>query len=303
MLQLGIDLGGTKIEIVALDEHGHELLRRRIPTPSHSYDAILATLIQLINDASAQYQGPATIGLGIPGALSFQTGLVKNANTQCLIGKDLKGDLERALQQPVAIANDADCLALSEATDGAGAGYQSVFAVILGTGCGGGWVINGHLVGGPNAISGEWGHNPLTWRNDSDDQVLCYCGQIGCLESLISGTGLRRQALSETGINQTAQLWIESARAGDHIASEVMEKYYVRVAKALASIINIMDPHAIVVGGGVSNIPELYQRVPQLWQKWVFSDTVVTPLLHSKYGDSSGVRGAAWLGASAGKNS
>ncbi len=179
MLQFGIDLGGTKTEIIALDPSGKELLRRRKPTPRDSYDAILNNILSLVNDAASELAQPYTLGLGIPGALSYQTGLVKNANTTCLIGEDLKGDLERALKQPVVIANDADCLALSEATDGAGAGFPSVFAVIVGTGCGGGWVVRGSLVSGPNAIAGEWGHNPLPWREDSDAVLNCYCGLSG----------------------------------------------------------------------------------------------------------------------------
>jgi len=297
MLQFGIDLGGTKTEIIALDSSGTELLRRRSPTPRDSYKAILANILTLVNDAAADLDQPYTLGLGIPGALSYQTGLVKNANTTCLIGEDLKGDLERALGQAVVIANDADCLALSEATDGAGAGYDSVFAVIVGTGCGGGWVINGQVVSGPNAIAGEWGHNPLPWRDDDDAELPCYCGQKGCLETILSGTGIRLQAREETGKDQNAEVWAAAARAGDSEAQVVMQRHHRRLAKALAAVINILDPHVIVLGGGVSNIASVYETVPALWQEWVFSDTVVTPLKKSRHGDSSGVRGAAWLGA------
>jgi len=299
MLQFGIDLGGTKTEIIALDEDGNELLRRRSPTPRDNYSDILNNILTLVREAASELQADYTLGVGIPGALSYQTGLVKNANTTCLIGEDLKGDIERALNKPVVIANDADCLALSEATDGAGAGFSSVFAVIVGTGCGGGWVVNGQLVSGPNAIAGEWGHNPLPWRDEVDSQLPCYCGQKGCLETLLSGTGIRLQANEETGKDQSAEVWVDAANNGDSEAQGVLQRHHRRLAKALAAVINIMDPHVIVLGGGVSNIPSVFTEVPTLWSEWVFSDTVVTPLRKSVHGDSSGVRGAAWLGATA----
>lgn len=296
MLQFGIDLGGTKIEIIALDDKGNELLRKRTPTPRESYPEILDNILTLVRSCANELGQSFTLGLGIPGALSYQTGLVKNANTTCLIGQDLKGDIEQALGQPVVIANDADCLALSEATDGAGAGYPTVFAVIIGTGCGGGWVVNGELISGPNAITGEWGHNPLPWRDDDDNQTPCYCGQRGCLETLLSGTGIRIQALTETGVDQSAEAWASAAESGDIQALEVLHRHHRRLAKALAAVINIMDPHVIVLGGGVCNLPSIYTSVPAMWGEWVFSDFVATPLLKSQYGDSSGVRGAAWLG-------
>lgn len=296
MLQFGIDLGGTKTEIIALDEKGNELRRKRAPTPRESYPAILDNILTLVRSCANELGQPFTLGLGIPGALSYQTGLVKNANTTCLIGQDLKGDIEKALGQSVVIANDADCLALSEATDGAGAGYPTVFAVIIGTGCGGGWVVNGQLVSGPNAIAGEWGHNPLPWREPSDNEVLCYCGQYGCLETLLSGTGVRIQALTETGVDQAAEAWALAADSGDILAQDVLYRHHRRLAKALAAVINIMDPHAIILGGGVSNLHSIYTAVPKMWSEWVFSDTVTTPLFKSQHGDSSGVRGAAWLG-------
>lgn len=298
MLQFGIDLGGTKTEIIVLNEQGDILLRRRNATPSHSYEAIVANIAQLVLAAASELNtAEYTVGVGIPGAVSPSTGLIKNANTTCLIGRDLQRDLQSAIGRSVKLANDADCLALSEATDGAGAGFKTVFAVIIGTGCGGGWVINGQLIGGPNAIAGEWGHNPLMWRAPSDGEVACYCGQKGCLETLLSGTGLRRQALQETGIDRLAQDWAELARAGDAVATEVLNQYYLRLAKALAGVINLMDPHVIVLGGGVSNLPGIYEAVPRLWGDYVFSDTVLTPLKQAVHGDSSGVRGAAWLGA------
>ncbi|WP_420592225.1 ROK family protein [Bacterioplanoides sp.] len=296
-LQFGVDLGGTKTEIIALDQQGNTLLRRRTATPADSYQKIVSNIAAMVRQAATEVNAEYTLGIGIPGAISPATGLVKNANTVCLIGQDLQGDLERALGHAVIIANDADCFALSEATDGAAAGLTSVFAVIIGTGCGGGWVINGGLVSGPNAISGEWGHNPLLWREEQDSEIACYCGQSGCIETLLSGPGLRQQAEKETGILQTAEAWYTQAQQGDSQAQQVMNNYHRRLAKALSGVINTLDPHAIVLGGGVSNIDSIYQQVPKIWGEFVFSDTVTTPLLKARYGDSSGVRGAAWLGA------
>lgn len=305
-IRLGIDLGGSKTEIIALDHQGQTLLRQRTSTPSHSdhdtpeknYQAIINNMVAMVHQAQQQLNiRDYTLGIGIPGALSPATGRVKNANTTCLIGNDLQGDIEQTLQHKVVIANDADCFALSEATDGAAAGKSSVFAVIIGTGCGGGWVINGGLVSGPNAIAGEWGHNPLLWRDEQDTQIDCYCGQQGCLETLLSGPGMRQQAHYETGVDQATEDWFAAYQQGDTQARQVIERYHRRLAKALAGVINTLDPHAIVLGGGVSNLDSIYQQVPQLWSEYVFSDTVTTPLLKAKYGDSSGVRGAAWLGA------
>ncbi|MFP6789994.1 MAG: ROK family protein [Thalassolituus sp.] len=297
MLQFGIDLGGTKTEIIALTATGETLLRRRTPTPSHDYQAIVDNIVSLVTTTANELKQPYTLGIGIPGAVSPVTGRIKNANTVCLIGEDLAGDIEKRLNHPVIIANDADCFALSEATDGAGAGAKNVFAVIIGTGCGGGWVINGGLVSGPNAIAGEWGHNPLPWRTDQDTQIDCYCGQKGCLETLLSGPGLRQQALAETGIDQTAEAWAEAEATGNVQAAKVLRDHHLRLAKALAGVINTLDPHVIVLGGGVSNLAGIYDTVPKLWGEFVFSDTVVTPLRKAVHGDSSGVRGAAWLGA------
>ena len=298
--QFGIDLGGTKTEIIALDEQGNIQLRQRTATPAHSYEDIIANIVNMVKQAQQQLSCSYTLGIGIPGAISPTTGLVKNANTVCLIGNDLKGDLEQALGHSLIIANDADCFALSEATDGAAAGKASVFAVIIGTGCGGGWVINGELISGPNAISGEWGHNPLLWRDDNDSQIECYCGQRGCIETLLSGPGMRQQAETETTINQSSEQWFKQYKDGDQEAEKVINNYHLRLAKALAGVINTLDPHTIVLGGGVSNLDSIYQEVPELWGEFVFSDTVNTPLLKAKFGDSSGVRGAAWLGAKAG---
>ncbi len=297
MLQFGIDLGGSKTEIIALTATGETLLRRRTPTPSHDYQAIVDNIVALVTASANELNQPYTLGIGIPGAVSSMTGRIKNANTVCLIGQDLTADLEQRLQHPVIIANDADCFALSEATDGAGAGAKSVFAVIMGTGCGGGWVINGALISGPNAIAGEWGHNPLPWRSDQDTQTACYCGQKGCLETLLSGPGLRQQALAETGIDQSVEAWAAAEATADAQAAKVLLNHQLRLAKALAGIINTLDPHVIVLGGGVSNLAGIYANVPKLWGEFVFSDTVVTPLRKALHGDSSGVRGAAWLGA------
>lgn len=300
MLQLGIDLGGTKTEIIALDADGHTLLRQRVATPKQNYHAIIETISALVQQAINDGQtSDVSIGLGIPGAISPATGLVKNANTTCLIGQPLAADLRTALQREVVIANDADCFALSEATDGAGAGFASVFGVILGTGCGGGIVIHGRLLQGPNAITGEWGHNPLPWQTEQDHAHPCYCGKHGCIETFLSGPGLERHALALTGIEQSVPQWQQRALAQDPQALHVMNGYYDGLARALASVINVLDPAAIVLGGGLSNILDLYQQIPRRWQNWAFSDTINTPLLQAQHGDSSGVRGAAWLGAQA----
>lgn len=304
MLQFGIDLGGTKTEIIVLDPQGNSLLRERSATPAQSYDAIVANIAAMVESAASRLDcNDFSLGIGIPGAVSPATGLIKNANTTCLIGRDLQGDLQKRLhpllQRPLVLANDADCFALSEASDGSGAGFASVFAVIIGTGCGGGWVINGRLLSGPNAIAGEWGHNPLLWREASDSEIDCYCGQKGCLETLLSGPGLRQQAAQETGLSLSAQEWNTLAGQQDPQAQAVLARYYRRLAKALAGVINLIDPHVIVLGGGVSNLPGIYQEVPALWADYVFSDTVSTPLKQALHGDSSGVRGAAWLGAAA----
>lgn len=270
-IRIGIDLGGTKIELVALDPSGRELLRTRIPTPQGDYEATVAALVALIDKAEKDLNSKASIGIGIPGALSRVTGLVKNANSTCLIGHDLKGDLEKKLNREVRIANDANCFALSEAVDGAGRGAEVVFGVILGTGVGGGIVVRGEVVVGPNAIAGEWGHNPLPLPREEDVPLpVCYCGRKGCIETYLSGPALARDG-------------------------ENLERYEERLARALAGVINILDPDVIVLGGGISNVQRLYANVPVLWQPHVFSDRVETRLAKNLHGDSSGVRGAAWL--------
>ena len=285
MLRFGIDLGGTKIEIIALDG-SLPVLRRRIATPQGNYSATLQAITRLVTDCEQQLGRSASVGIGIPGSRSPRDGRIRNANSVCLIGQDLQGDLEQQLQRPIRLANDADCFALSEASDGAAAGATSMFGVILGTGVGGGLVIHGQLLGGPNAIAGEWGHNPLPWRDSSDGPVhACYCGQQDCIETFLSGPGWAHRC----GHGQTTA---ELARQPD---SPALEQYCHWLARSLASVINILDPEVIVLGGGLSNIQHIYQRVPELWSRWVFSDVVNTRLLPARHGDSSGVRGAAWL--------
>ncbi len=292
---IGIDLGGTKTEIIALDPHGKTLLRERRPTPAHDYGAILDTIAALIENAERRLGARASVGIGTPGALSPASGLLRNSNTQCLNGKTLKQDLETHLERPVRLANDANCFALSEATDGAAAGASVVFGVIVGTGTGGGIVVDGRVLNGPNAIAGEWGHNPLPWpRAEELPGPACYCGRHGCIETWLSGPGLRRDHLASSGERlDPAQI---AARAPDKAASAAtLSRYIDRMARALAQVINLLDPDVIVLGGGIGNIDALYREVPQRWGQWIFSDVVSTRLLRPLHGDSSGVRGAAWL--------
>lgn len=295
-MRIGIDLGGTKIEAIALSDTGDELFRRRIDTPQGDYSGTLDAIVGLIHDAEKTTGQSGTVGIGIPGTLSPATGLVKNANSVCLIGQPLDKDLENRLNRPVRFSNDANCLALSEATDGAAAGAEIVFGVILGTGVGGGLVIDGRVLRGANAISGEWGHNPLPWPNEAESAIApCYCGQQGCIETWLSGPALSRQYAILSGKELTArEIWTLS-RDGDPLAQALSQQYYRRLAKSLASVINLLDPDVIVLGGGLSNEPSLYEAVPQLWQEYVFSDEVSTQLVPAKFGDASGVRGAAWL--------
>lgn len=268
MLRIGIDLGGTKIEALALDPAGDEVFRKRLSTPRGDYAATLAAVAGLVREA-----GEGTVGVGIPGALSRVTGLVKNANSTWLIGKPLKQDLENAVGREVRLANDANCFALSEAVDGAGEGAEVVFGVILGTGVGGGIVVRGEVLTGPNAIAGEWGHNPLPLPQAPDLPLrACYCGRTGCIETYLSGPALERDG-GESGLAAYAE----------------------RLARSLAGVINVLDPEVIVLGGGVSKVARLYEEVPKLWRRHVFSDRVATRLLPPKHGDASGVRGAAWL--------
>lgn len=298
-LRIGIDLGGTKTEAIALDDQGRELLRRRVPTPKGSYDGTVRTIAGLVAAVEGELGRRGTVGVGIPGTISPATGLVKNANSTWLIGKAFDRDLARALERPVRLANDADCLALSEATDGAAAGLPVVFAAILGTGVGGGIVVHGRLVGGPNAIAGEWGHNPLPWpRDDERPGPDCYCGKRGCIETFLSGPGFARDYAHHGG---AAGLGAEEICGRDDAATDAaLGRYEDRLARALAGVVNILDPHMVVLGGGMSKIARLYDNLPKLWGRYVFSDRVDTLLRPARHGDSSGVRGAAWLWPAAG---
>lgn len=295
-MRIGIDLGGTKIEGIALSANGKELFRHRVLTPQDDYDGTLDAVVKLVDLIEIQLGAEGSVGIGTPGAVSAATGCMKNANSACLNNKPLKQDFERVLKRPVRLANDADCFALSETTDGAAAGAKNVFGVIVGTGTGGGAVINGALLVGANAIAGEWGHNPMPWpRWDEQRGAPCYCGKRGCIETFLSGPGLSRDHYSITRQRLTAKELAHMAANRHHEAEATMARYESRMARALASVINILDPEVIVLGGGVSKIKTLYDRVPQLWGEYTFSDTVATRLVSPKYGDSSGVRGAAWL--------
>ena len=290
--RLGIDLGGTKIEIIALDRSGAERLRRRVATPRGDYPGTLDAIAGLVSAAEAELGRQGSVGIGIPGAESRVTGLIKNANSTWLIGQPLRRDLEVALQREVRIENDANCFALSEATDGAAAGAEVVFGVILGTGVGGGIVVRGQTLTGANAIAGEWGHNPMP---DEYDQPECYCGRRGCIELYLSGPGLARDCRVGRGGTPIAEEVVAGAAAGDAECGATLARYEQRLAKGLAQVINILDPNVIVLGGGLSNVDRLYANVPKLWGRHVFSDNVVTRLVKNRHGDSSGVRGAARL--------
>jgi fructokinase len=295
-MRLGIDLGGTKIEIIALDDSGKELLRRRIPTPQDNYYETLQAIAQLVRDAEAELGQRGSLGIGTPGALSRATGLLKNSNSVVLNGQPILQDLESLLQRKVQISNDANCFALSEATDGAAAGASVVFGVILGTGVGAGIVVNGHVLTGPNGIAGEWGHNPLPWPQPQElVGPPCYCGKRGCIETFLSGPGMAKLHQMETGISLSAEEIVARAEQGDTGCGHSLQTYEDRLARSLAHVINILDPDVIVLGGGMSNIERLYKNVPALWGDWVFSDRVDTRLVKNQFGDSSGVRGAAWL--------
>ncbi|MDP1628357.1 ROK family protein [Parvibaculum sp.] len=295
-MRIGIDLGGTKIEALALDGAGHERARRRIPAPHGDYAATVAAIRDLVAALESETGETGTVGIGMPGTLSPATGLVKNANSTWLIGHPFGADLEAALARPVRLANDADCFALSEASDGAGAGARSVFGVILGTGVGGGIVMNGALVSGPNAIAGEWGHNPLPWMlPDEYPGTDCYCGKKGCIETWLSGPAFAREYAAENAEPLTPEEIAAAALEGARPARLAIRRYSDRLARALAHLVNILDPEIIVLGGGMSNIAALYEEVPARWGAYVFSDTVATQLRPHKHGDASGVRGAAWL--------
>ena len=295
-MRIGIDLGGTKIEGVALAADGVEKARLRVATPDGGYQAIVAAIAELMAGLEARAGAATSIGIGIPGAVSPITGLVKNSNSTRLIGKPFETDLRTALGRPVRLANDANCFAVSEAADGAAAGADVVFGVILGTGVGGGLVIGGRSVEGANSIAGEWGHNPLPWPTDGERPgPPCYCGKRGCIEAFLSGPALIREFRDATGKDASPADIAAGAGAGDGAAVATMETYEERLARALAGVINVLDPDVIVLGGGLSNIERLYGIVPRLWGDWVFSDEISTRLVPNRHGDSSGVRGAAWL--------
>lgn len=295
-LRLGVDLGGTKIEIVALDQAGCELLRRRVPAPRDDYDRTVAAVADLVAGAEAELGRRGTVGIGTPGALSPATGLLRNSNSVWLNGRPFRRDLEVALGREIRMSNDANCFALSEAIDGAARGAGLVFGVIVGTGTGAGVVVRGQVLTGVNAIAGEWGHNPLPWpRPEELPGPACYCGKRGCLETFLSGPGLSRDHEGATGRRLPPQAIVAAAEAGEAAAEASLLRYEDRMARGLAHVINVLDPEVIVLGGGISNLARLYENVPRSWGRYVFSDTVATALSRPRFGDSSGVRGAAWL--------
>jgi fructokinase len=295
-MRIGIDLGGTKIEAMALDAGGRARARVRMATPRGDYQATLAAIAEVVGALERQGGTRATVGVGMPGAISPATGLVKNANSVWLNGTPFAVDLAARLDRPVRIANDANCFALSEATDGAGAEAPVVFGVIVGTGTGAGIVADGRVLTGPNAIAGEWGHNPMPWpRPDEHPGPPCYCGRSGCIETFLSGPGVARAYRETTGRAAEAPAIEAAARSGDAGAERTLAAYEERMARALASVINVLDPDVIVLGGGMSNLARLYTSVPRLWTPFVFSDHVATRLVPPRHGDASGARGAAWL--------
>lgn len=298
-MRIGIDLGGTKVEVIALAESGETLFRHRVPTPRDDYQQTLDAIVGLVRLAEEKTGEQGTVGIGIPGTLSPYTRLVKNANSTWLNGQPLDNDLQKMLNREVRIANDANCLAVSEAVDGAAAGKQTVFAVIIGTGCGAGVALNGQAHIGGNGNAGEWGHNPLPWMDEDElryrEEVPCYCGKQGCIETFISGTGFATDYHRLSGVELKGAEIITLLDQQDPVAELAMSRYELRLAKSLAHIVNIFDPEMIVMGGGMSNNDRLYQTVPQLMKKWVFGGECETPLRKAVHGDSSGVRGAAWL--------
>jgi fructokinase len=294
-VRVGVDLGGTKIEAIALADSGEIVARERVVTPP-SYDGCVDAIVGLVTAVERTSGERGTVGIGIPGAVAPSTGLVKNANSVWLIGKPLGRDLEARLERPVRLENDANCFAISEASDGAAAGADVVFGVILGTGVGGGIVVGGRCLDGVNLIAGEWGHNPLPWMTpDEFPGPKCYCGKCGCIEMFLSGPGFERDYALATGEVATSRVLIARAESGDAAAVAALERYHDRLARGLASVINLLDPDVIVLGGGMSNLPKLAESVLPILPKYVFSDSVLTRIVRNKHGDSSGVRGAAWL--------
>jgi len=298
-LRIGIDLGGTKTEVIALSDKGEELFRHRVNTPRDDYQATVQAIVDLVTLAEQKTGETGTVGLGIPGSLSPFSKRVKNANSTWLNGQPLDKDLAQALNREVRIANDANCLAVSEAVDGAGAGQSLVFAVIIGTGSGAGVAINGESRIGGNGNAGEWGHNPLPWMDEDElryrQEVPCYCGQQGCIETFVSGTGFGIDYQRLSGVHRKGAEIVSLLAQQDPIAELAMSRYELRLAKSLAQVVNLIDPDVIVLGGGMSNVDRLYQTVPVLMKQWVFGGECETPVLKAQHGDSSGVRGAAWL--------
>jgi fructokinase len=295
-MQIGIDLGGTKIEAIALTAETIVAPGRRVPSP-RNYEGTLDAIARLIAELEAETGGSGSVGVGIPGVVTRATGRVKNANSVWLNGRPLQADLEARLGRPVRLANDANCFALSEAMDGAGQGVDTVFDVIRGTGVGGGISVGRRILDGPNQVAGEWGHNPLPWMTDEErhEAPACYCGKTGCVETWLSGPGFERDAARLAGKARCAPEVVHAAAAGDPCATEALRRYQERLARGLASVINLLDPGAIVLGGGMSNLPGLAGAVAALLPEYVFSDAVLTPVVLNRHGDSSGVRGAAWL--------
>lgn len=295
-MRIGIDLGGTKTEVIALDHHGRAIFRKRTETPQNDYPATLDTINTLVIEAEKTTGQKGSVGIGIPGAISPHSGLVKNANSTWLIGQPLQQDLSALLSREIRIANDANCFVVSEATDGAAAGAELAFGVIIGTGTGGGIALNGRPLIGKNAIAGEWGHNPLPWpKNDELPGNECYCGKHGCIETWLSGPGFTRDHQHHMGTGNDPKEIVQLAEQNDLLAEDSLYRYEDRMARALASVINIIDPDIIVLGGGMSKLQRLYKNIPDIWDKYIFSDHVTTKLLPPEHGDASGVRGAAWL--------
>ncbi len=296
-LRIGIDLGGTKTEVILLNGDSDTLFRTRIPTVRNDYAATLTAIAELVGQAEARAGvSGLPVGVGIPGSVSRKTGRVKNANSTWLNGQPLHADLSERLARDVKVVNDANCLAVSEATDGAAAGYEFAFAAILGTGCGAGLAWRGQAVVGPNGVAGEWGHNPLPWTSDTELQSRrCYCGRFGCQETFLSGTGLSQSYERMTGQAISGKDIAERAGTGERAAVTVINQYLDDLARGLAAVINVLDPDVIVLGGGVSNLPVIYERMPELLPKYVFGAECDTPVVQAMHGDSSGVRGAAWL--------
>ncbi|MBW7470294.1 ROK family protein [Marinobacter sp. M216] len=295
---IGVDLGGTKTEVILMDRQSKEHFRNRVPTPADDYSATLETIRVLVQEAEAQAGSTAIpVGMGIPGSVSGITGCIKNSNSTWLNGQPMQEHLCNLLQRPVTLTNDANCLALSEATDGAGKSHHTVFAAILGTGCGAGISVNGQILTGPNGVAGEWGHNPLAWTSQAElEQRPCFCGRRGCNETFVSGTGLSLTHRLITGKHQPARNLVDQAHNGDHQACETMNQYLEHLARGLAAVINVLDPGIIVLGGGMSNAEPIYEDLPGRLSKYVFGGECTTPIKRAVHGDSSGVRGAAWLG-------